>query len=72
MDVGSVIKLSDNAKYLVVNQIIYSNKEYYQLLKVDSESNFIIMEKQEENMILVTDQELILNILLEMGNNLSN
>ena len=70
MDIKNVIKLSDGAKYIVVNQIEFENSTYLQLLKVDEESSSIIVKKENNEVTLITDTSLLAKILVAIGNNI--
>lgn len=70
MEFKNVIKLSDGAKYIVVNQVEIEGSTFLQLLKVDDESNSIIVKKQNNEVILITEPKHIANILLAMSKNI--
>lgn len=61
-----VLVLNDNAKYLVVKELEKDNHVYYQVIKIDGEEDFVLVEKIGQDLFLITDETLIGLILSEM------
>lgn len=66
-----VIKLNDEKKYIIANEITSNNRIFYQLISIDDdESDFIFVEKCGDQLILIEDQILIMKLLESMCNNI--
>lgn len=66
--INNIIELDNNEKYLVLNQAIYQNKNYFLVVKVtDNEEDVLddfklleeIQEDGERKVVIVTDEKTI-------------
>ena len=67
MEFKNVVKLSDGYKYIIANQVEVDGKTYCQMLRVDSETDFFIAEKKNDEIIIIDDKKLILKVLSEIA-----
>ena len=69
----NVIKLNNDQKYVITNEVVYNDRTFYQLISVDNDdSDFIFAERIENELIPIEDQILIIKLLEEMCNNTTN
>ena len=66
----NVIKLNNDQRYIITNEVVSNDRTFYQLISVDNdESDFIFAERIENELIPIEDQILIIKLLEEMCNN---
>lgn len=69
MEFKNVVKLSDGYKYIIANQIELNGKTYCQMLRVDSETDFFIAERENDDISIISDKELVVKVLAKMAKN---
>lgn len=69
MEFKNVVKLSDGYKYIIANQIELNGKTYCQMLRVDSETDFFIAERENDDISIISDKELVVKVLAKMAEN---
>ena len=66
----NVIKLNNDQRQIITNEVVSNDRTFYQLISVDNdESDFIFAERIENELIPIEDQILIIKLLEEMCNN---
>ena len=66
-----VVILNDKDKYLVVNELISGNHLFCQIIKIDSDEDFILVEKINDEFFVIKNEKLKKSILSEMYKNIS-
>ena len=66
----SILLLNDGFKYVVTNEVIYKDKQYLQLLKVDDDNDFVIVEKTDRNLVVITDPILRFTLIKEFADSI--
>ncbi|MBE5757605.1 MAG: hypothetical protein E7345_01560 [Clostridiales bacterium] len=64
------ITLSNGKKYIITNELRVNNKLYYQILCVDNDSDFEIVENKNDEIVFIDDVLLKTKILTEMCKNI--
>lgn len=60
------ITLSDGKKYIIANELFLDDKTYYQLLPVDKESDLVLAENDNGNILFIEDEKTQAEILKQM------
>ncbi len=63
MEENVVLTLSDNNKYVVAKVINYNNKEYFYLVDINNNYNFMFCEHHENKVKKVLDLNIIKELL---------
>ena len=61
------VELSDGSVYAIANKVVYNNKKYVQLLKIDDDSDFVFAENVGKELIFVEDEDLKLALIQEIA-----
>lgn len=64
------IKLENNEKYVIANEANIEGRCFYQVLKVDDETDFEIVEKIGDDVVFLDDDILKARVLQEICDNL--
>ena len=71
MEIGSILTLDDNNKYLVSNSADYEGKTYYLIVDVKDMNNFkIVFVTDIDELESVEDQSLLERLILIMTKNM--
>jgi len=63
IDIKDILKLDDDNEYVVVNKVIYNNKNYYYLIDMDDPDNLMFCYEDNGDLVKVDDKELINKLL---------
>ena len=66
----NAITLENGEKYVIANQVNFEGKLYLQIAKVDNAEDFAIVEKINDELILIEDEILIAKVLKKIIENL--
>ena len=69
---GEVLTLSDNKVYTVISTIEMDNGYYSYLIDNDDYSNMMFCKLEEDNVLEITDHDLIEKLLIKFKNNLDS
>lgn len=62
----NVVKLSDDEKYVLVNELQLDGHVFYQVTKVNGDDDYKLVEKIENQLYLVKDENIIKAVLNKM------
>lgn len=60
-----IVTLDNNKKYTIVNTIIFDEKKYIYLAELEDYKKFIIGEIENDEITLVSDNELLGQLIME-------
>lgn len=60
-----IVTLDNNKKYTIVNTIIFNEKKYIYLAELEDYKKFIIGEIENDEITLVSDNELLGQLIME-------
>ena len=66
------IKLENNEKYIIANEANIEGRCFYQVIKVDDETDFEIVEKIGEDVVFIDDDIVKAKVIQEMCQNLAD
>lgn len=69
---GEVLTLSDNKVYTVISTIEMDNTYYSYLIDNEDYSNMMFCKLEEDNVLEITDHDLIEKLLIKIKNNLDS
>ena len=67
---GKVVVLDGKDKYFVASEIKIENHQYYQIIKIDGDDDFVLVERMGDEFIKIVDTTLEQRILFEMAKNI--
>ena len=67
---GKVVVLDGKDKYFVANEIEIENHQYYQIIKIDGDDDFVLVERIGDEFNQIIDTTLARRILFEMAKNI--
>lgn len=67
---GKVVVLDGKDKYFVANEIKIENHQYYQIIKIDGDDDFVLVERIGDEFNQIIDTTLARRILFEMAKNI--
>lgn len=67
---GKVVVLDGKDKYFVANEIKIENHQYYQIIKIDGDDDFVLVERIGDEFNQIIDRTLARRILFEMAKNI--
>ena len=63
LEIGDLLTLSNNKEYIVMKQIYFKGKCYVYLISKDGISEVLICSYEEDNLNVVTDEEVFEKLL---------
>lgn len=73
MEIGSIVSLSDNLKYIVTNKINYQEQIYYLIIDINNISNHkIVFFSSNDEVEEIDNPNLLEKIVLLMSKNIIN
>lgn len=67
---GKIVILNGKDKYFVMNELKTKEHEYYQIMKIDGDEDFVLVEKIGDEFFQIVDASLAKRILYEMFKNM--
>lgn len=63
LEIGDLLTLNDNKEYLVMKQFYFKGKNYVYLISKDGISDILICSYEDDDLNVVTDEQLFENLL---------